>query len=53
MGFSWRRSKRFGPFRLSASNRGVSGSVGAGPVRVSRRGLSVRLLRGLSWRWKR
>jgi hypothetical protein len=33
---SFRKSKKFGPFRIGVSKRGVSGSVGAGPVRVSR-----------------
>jgi hypothetical protein len=33
----YRRSKKVGPFRVTASSRGVSYSVGAGPVRVTRR----------------
>jgi hypothetical protein len=32
----FRRSKKFGPLRLSLSNRGLSGSVGGGPLRVGR-----------------
>jgi hypothetical protein len=32
----FRKSKSFGPVRLTFSNRGVSTSVGAGPLRVSR-----------------
>ncbi|MGO4205576.1 DUF4236 domain-containing protein [Rhodococcus sp. TAF43] len=32
----FRKSKKFGPVRLSASKRGLGVSVGAGPFRVSR-----------------
>lgn len=32
----FRKSKKFGPVRLTASNRGLGVSVGAGPLRVSR-----------------
>lgn len=32
----FRRSKSFGPVRLTFSNRGLSTSIGAGPLRVSR-----------------
>ncbi len=55
MSFIFRRSKGFGPFRFNLSKRGVGVSVGAGPVRLGRsatgrRSLTVRLLKGLSWR---
>lgn len=58
MGFGFRKSKKVGPFRFSFSHRGVSGSVGAGPVRVSRsstgrRSKSVRIGKGWSWRKSR
>lgn len=54
MGLRFRRSVKAGPFRLNFSRSGVSGSVGAGGVRVGRgrRGsyLSLALLgTGLSW----
>ncbi len=32
----FRKSKNFGPFRLNISQRGISTSFGAGPVRVTR-----------------
>ncbi|WP_430336020.1 DUF4236 domain-containing protein [Rhodococcus sp. ACT016] len=32
----FRKSKSFGPVRLTASKRGLGVSVGAGPLRVSR-----------------
>lgn|SRR5574337_565305 len=32
----YRKRKNVGPFRLTVSQRGISTSVGAGPVRVSR-----------------
>jgi len=32
----FRKSKSFGPLRLTLSNRGVATSVGAGPLRVGR-----------------
>lgn len=32
----FRKSKKVGPFRFTLSNRGLSSSVGAGPLRVSR-----------------
>lgn len=58
MGFSFRRSKKLGPFRFTLSHRGVSGSIGAGPLRVSRsstgrRTKSVRIGKGWSWRKSR
>ena len=34
MGWRFRRSKSFGPFRVNLSKRGVGGSVGAGGTRV-------------------
>ncbi|MET7902996.1 DUF4236 domain-containing protein [Streptomyces sp. NPDC005336] len=37
MGFSARKSFKFGPFRVTASRSGVSYSAGAGPARVTRR----------------
>jgi hypothetical protein len=57
MGFSWRRSRSFGPFRLTGSKRGLGISSGAGPVRVSRsatgrRSVSVRMPFGIRWRGK-
>jgi uncharacterized protein DUF4236 len=58
MGFGFRRSKRFGPFRLTATHRGLSGSLAAGPVRFGRstsgrRSRSLRLGKGLFWRRSR
>lgn len=35
VGFRYRKSKSFGPFRVTASKRGVSMSVGSGPFRVT------------------
>jgi hypothetical protein len=32
----FRKSKKFGPFRFTLSNRGLSTSAGAGPLRFSR-----------------
>ena len=49
MGFRFRKSKSFGPFRLNLSKRGPSVSARAGRASVSKRGVSVRLLPGLSW----
>jgi len=51
----FRRSKSFGPFRLTLSKRGLGASLGAGPIRVGRgasgrRTTSVRLFKGLFWR---
>lgn len=58
MGFGYRKSKKLGPFRFTLTHKGVSGSVGAGPVRASRsttgrRSKSVRLGKGLFWRKSR
>ena len=58
MGFGFRKSKKVGPFRFTLTHRGVSGSAGAGPVRVSRsssgrRSKSVRIGKGLFWRKSR
>lgn len=36
MGFRLRKSKSFGPVRVTASKRGVSASIGAGPFRVTK-----------------
>ena len=58
MGFGFRKSRKLGPFRVTLTHRGVSGSAGAGPVRVGRsstgrRTKSVRLGKGLFWRKSR
>jgi Protein of unknown function (DUF4236) len=55
VGIVFRRSKSFGPFRLTVSKRGLGVSAGAGPIRIGRgatgrRTTSVRLLKGLFWR---
>ena len=55
MSLIFRRSRSLGPFRLTLSKRGLGVSAGAGPVRIGRgatgrHSLTVRLLRGLSWR---
>ena len=57
MGFSWRRSRSIGPFRLSASKRGLGVSAGGRSGRVSlsatgRRSFSVRLPFGFRYRGK-
>jgi hypothetical protein len=57
MGLFWRRSKKVGPFRLTATKRGLGISSGAGPLRVSRsargrRSWSIRLPFGLRYRGK-
>lgn len=36
LGFRYRKSKSFGPVRITASKRGVSASIGAGPFRVTK-----------------
>jgi hypothetical protein len=36
LGFRYRKSKSFGPVRITASKRGLSASVGAGPFRVTK-----------------
>lgn len=36
MALFFRRSTRIGPFRVTASKRGLSASTGLGPFRVSR-----------------
>ena len=58
MRFGYRKSKKFGPFRLTLTHRGVSGSVGSGRARVGRstsgrRSASFRLAKGLFWRRSR
>lgn len=58
MGFGFRRTKKLGPFRVTLTRRGVSGSAGAGPVRIGRsstgrRTKSIRLGKGLFWRKSR
>ena len=55
MGLTFRRSKSFGPVRLTLSKRGLGVSAGAGGLRIGRgasgrRTGSVRLLKGLFWR---
>ena len=55
MGLTFRRSKRFGPLRLTLSKRGLGVSAGAGPLRIGRgatgrRTASLRILKGLFWR---
>lgn len=57
MGWSWRRSKSMGPFRLTASKRGLGSSFGFGRARVSRsatgrRSFSIRLPFGFRYRGK-
>jgi hypothetical protein len=37
MSWQYRKSKKVGPFRFTASKRGISSSVGFGPYRVTRR----------------
>lgn len=37
MGFQYRKSKSFGPVRITASKRGIGASVGFGPVRFTKR----------------
>ncbi|MDP9404379.1 MAG: DUF4236 domain-containing protein [Actinomycetota bacterium] len=54
MGITWRKSKKLGPLRLTASKRGLGVSAGAGRARVGahssgRRSASFRLARGLRW----
>lgn len=57
MGFSFRKSKSFGPFRITASRRGLSASAGAGGARVNRSTTGRRSksfgFKGLSWRKSR
>lgn len=55
MGLVFRKSKSFGPLRLTLSRRGLGASVGAGGFRVGRSASgritrSVRILPGLFWR---
>ena len=54
MGWSYRRSKKIGPFRIGVSRRGLSASAGSKRFRVSRSasgrgGASVNLGGGLRW----
>ena len=58
MPFSWRWTKKSGPFRNTESRSGTSGSVGIGPFRFrirsdGQRGESIRLGRGLRWQRSR
>ena len=55
MSLIFRRSKSFGPFRVTLSKRGLGVSAGAGPLRIGqgatgRRTTSLRVLKGLFWR---
>ena len=55
MSLIFRRSKSFGPLRVTLSKRGLGVSAGAGPLRVGRgatgrRTVSLHLLKGLFWR---
>ena len=55
MGITFRRSKSFGPLRLTLSKRGLGVSAGAGPFRIGRgatgrRTTSVRIAKGVFWR---
>lgn len=57
MGFSWRTSKKIGPFRFNASTRGIGASYGIGPFRRSRsargrKSWSIRLPFGFRYRGK-
>ena len=56
MGLFFRKTVKAGPFRLTASKRGLGTSVGVGRVRVGRSGrrsrVSVRLPGGFTWRGK-
>ncbi|MGH9177410.1 MAG: DUF4236 domain-containing protein [Acidimicrobiales bacterium] len=55
MPFTFRRSKKLGPLRLTVGKRGLSASTGVGPLRrgwssAGRRSWSLRLPFGLGWR---
>lgn len=57
MGWTWRKSKKIGPFRVNASKRGIGTSIGLGPFRVSRsargkRSWSLRFPFGFRYRGK-
>lgn len=49
MGFSFRKSKKFGPFRITASKSGFSVGSKAGPVSVSR-STTGRRTRSFGWK---
>jgi len=58
VGFGFRKSKKLGPFRITATHRGLSGSVGGRRARVGRstsgrRSASFRIGKGLFWRKSR
>jgi len=36
MGWTWRKTRSFGPLKLTFSKAGISASLGAGPLRVTR-----------------
>jgi hypothetical protein len=55
VGITFRRSRSFGPLRLTPSRRGSGPSAGAGPARfglsaTGRPTASVRILQGIFWR---
>ena len=56
MDLFFRKTMKAGPFRLTASKRGLGASAGAGRVRVGRSRrrsrVSVRLPGGFTWRGK-
>jgi uncharacterized protein DUF4236 len=54
VGLQWRRTVRLGKGRrLNLSKSGVSVSKKQGPITLNSRGrVSIRLARGLSWRFK-
>lgn len=56
MGLFFRKTYKAGPFRVTASKRGLGTSAGVGRVRVGRSGrrsrVSVRLPGGFTWRGK-
>ena len=55
MGLFLHHTVKLGPLRLTFSGRGVSASLGAGPLRVGRsRGRSTTTVRvpGTGWTWR-
>ena len=55
MGLFLHHTVKLGPLRLTFSGRGVSASLGAGPLRVGRsRGRSTTAVRvpGTGWTWR-
>lgn len=49
----FRKSVGLGPLRVTLGRRRATASAAAGRARVSRRGVSIRILPGLSWIWRR